>query len=116
MRLGSQRPGRGLSVVAAVRGRRVAIYARPGADHPFRQLSSPTPQGSPRVLLVLRARPGWLQVSLPVRPNGSKGWIRSGGVRLAEDRWRVIVRLRQHLLLLERAGRVVGRMRIAAGR
>jgi hypothetical protein len=34
------------------------------------------------VFPVLESRPGWLLVRLPVRPNGTNGWIRSSDVKL----------------------------------
>src|SRR5262245_3803558 len=46
------------------------------------KLAAKTPLGSPRVLLVTKTQPGWVQVSLPVRPNGSTGWIEADTVRV----------------------------------
>ncbi|MEA2356333.1 MAG: hypothetical protein QOD61_2462, partial [Solirubrobacteraceae bacterium] len=63
-----------VSLVAQAIHPQVAIYARPGAARPERSLSSPNQYGVRRVFLVKRTRPGWLDVYLPMRPNGSTGW------------------------------------------
>lgn len=56
------------------------------------RLSAKTPLGSPRVLLVERTVPGWVQVQLPTRPNGSTGWVAASQVRIeaVDDRFTVI--------------------------
>jgi lipoprotein-anchoring transpeptidase ErfK/SrfK len=108
-------PPPGTSLVATARGRRLAVYWRPGGRAPRWWLGDRTAAGSPRVLLVHGRRAGWVELWLPVRPNGSTGWVRGSAVALAQDSWRLVVRLRQHRLLLLHDGRVVRRIRIAAG-
>ena len=39
----------------------------------------------PEAFLVLGQQPGWLQVELPVKPNGSTGWIPASAVHLRTD-------------------------------
>lgn len=83
------------SVVAHARVPQLAIYDGPGAV-PRRALANPQPSGAPLVLLVTEQRAGWLQVLLPVRPNGSTGWIRSDEVSLVANDFRIIVELGAH--------------------
>lgn len=45
-------------------------------------LSNRTRVGAPRVLLVVADAGEWLQVLLPLRPNGSVGWVRRADVDL----------------------------------
>ncbi|NUO97768.1 MAG: L,D-transpeptidase, partial [Nonomuraea sp.] len=54
-----------------------------------RTITSPNDYGATRVFLVERDEGEWLQVLLPIRPNGSKGWIRAADVTLAETSYRV---------------------------
>jgi lipoprotein-anchoring transpeptidase ErfK/SrfK len=112
---GAPSPPRGVSLVANVRGARpLAVYRRPGAARAARRLAV-TP--ATRVLLVRARRPGgWLQVLLPMRPNGSTGWVRGRRAALRANPYRIEVRLRAHRLTLRRGGRVVLRTPIGVGR
>src|SRR4051812_47456095 len=58
-----------------------AARSRPrGPAHPVARLKARTPDATDELVLVLastpdeRARP-WSRVRLPVRPNGTKGWV-----------------------------------------
>lgn len=53
------------------------------------RLPAATPLGSPRALLVRQVVPGWVEVLLPVRPNGSSGWVEARSVRV-EDTYDLI--------------------------
>jgi hypothetical protein len=48
----------------------------------------PPPLGSARVLLVLAVRGDWVRVALPIRPDGSTGWVRRAEVVLEAVRER----------------------------
>jgi len=65
-----------------------------------RTLADPQPSGAPLVFLVEERRPGWLRVQLPVRPNGSSGWVRTDQVRVAGVPYRLDVHLAAHRLEL----------------
>ena len=82
--------------------------------------------GGPMQLLVLDSMivkdPGrdpvrrlWVKVALPVRPNGTTGWIRADRVRLQRTRWRVVVDRSRRLATVFRSGRVMRRMRVVVG-
>jgi lipoprotein-anchoring transpeptidase ErfK/SrfK len=104
------------SVVAQVKTRQVQVYRHPGDRRPFAVLPGKTANGTPLVFLVKRRAAGWELVYLPVRPNGSTGWVRDGAVDLSLDPFRVTVSLRAHLLTVTRDGRIVRRERAAVGR
>jgi lipoprotein-anchoring transpeptidase ErfK/SrfK len=105
----------GISVLARVTHRSIAVYRRAGALRPVEILSNPNHYGFPRVLLVKRAAPAWLLVYLPQRPNGSTGWVRRRDVRLVRDPYRLRIDLRRHRITLLRAGVVIDRGRIGVG-
>jgi len=72
----------------------IAVYDAPDAPAPKQQLSNPTADGVVRVFLVDHGEgTDWLKVDLPVRPNGSTGFIKSSDVDLKEDYWRMLVEL-----------------------
>jgi lipoprotein-anchoring transpeptidase ErfK/SrfK len=95
---------------------RVGVFAIPGAAAPQRTLAHPQPSGAPLVFLVEEQRPGWLKVLLPVRPNGSSGWIRAAQVRLSYHDFRIVVRLGVHTITVYRGRRVIDREPVGIGR
>ncbi|MEA2297812.1 MAG: hypothetical protein QOF77_748 [Solirubrobacteraceae bacterium] len=104
----------GFSLVAQARHGRVGLYRGPGSHRLVRMLHSPDGR-FPLVLLVKQARPGWLQVYLPVRPNQSTGWIRQADVSLRYDGYRVEVDVHRRRLSVWRSGVVLDRQPIGVG-
>jgi hypothetical protein len=80
-----------------------------------------TPWGAnPSWLLVLgcasdEAGREWLRVLLPIRPNGSTGWMRRDYVLTGRSEYRLEVRTRRAELLVFRAGRLVRRVGAVVG-
>jgi lipoprotein-anchoring transpeptidase ErfK/SrfK len=105
-----------VSIVAHAVGSRIAVFRTPLSARPFRVYSSPVASGAPLVFLVRRRAPGWEEVRLPSRPNGSVGWVHSRAVALSLDPYRVAVSLRRHRITVWRRGRVLIRAAAAAGR
>lgn len=81
------------SVVAHALVAELPIYGAPGAQVASLALPNPQRSGAPLVLLVTEERAGWLQVLLPIRPNGSIGWIRAEQASLVTHDFRIIVEL-----------------------
>jgi lipoprotein-anchoring transpeptidase ErfK/SrfK len=104
------------STVAQATVRRVAVYTTPGAAAPTRTLANPQPSSAPLVFLVQGQRPGWLRVLLPVRPNGSSGWIHTAQVRLSHHDFRIIVALGAHMVTVYRGTRIIDREPVGIGR
>lgn len=67
-------------------------------------LSAKTDYGLPRTLLATAVQPGWMQVLLPIRPNGSQGWVRSGDVTTSTTDYAMRIQLGTHHLTLVKAG------------
>ncbi|MFF5243937.1 L,D-transpeptidase [Streptosporangium sp. NPDC000095] len=76
------------SKIASVKRARITVY-RNKEGVVQRTITSPNDYGATRVFLVDRDEGEWMRVLLPVRPNGSKGWIRATDVTLAETSHRV---------------------------
>jgi lipoprotein-anchoring transpeptidase ErfK/SrfK len=84
---------------ATARGADVAVYdRRDGAV--TRHLANPQPSGAPLTFLVKRRGFVWLEVYLPVRPNGATGWVRARDVTVAGMPYRVDVLRGAHRLRL----------------
>lgn len=86
----------------------IDAYASPDSDAEVSHtLDHPTERGVPRVFLVEERRDGWLKVLLPVRPNGSTGWIREDEVELAWNPYRIHVDLEDFQLTIHREEELV---------
>ncbi len=95
------------SIVAEAKVPVVAVYRTPSAKRAFLRLSNPTGHGGPLVFLVKERRPGWEKVYLPVRPNGSTGWIRDAQVTLALNTYRVRVSLGAHTITVWNGKKII---------
>jgi hypothetical protein len=88
-------------IVAVAKIPQVAVYDAPDVSgaRPSHVLRNPTWEGYGLSFLVDESRTdGWLKVNVPVRPNGTTGWIQSADVDLAAVRARVEISLSQHRL------------------
>jgi lipoprotein-anchoring transpeptidase ErfK/SrfK len=57
------------------------------------RFANPTSLGEPFTMLVTEGRGDWLRVELPVRPNGTPGWVRRSEVTLSTVTTRVEIHL-----------------------
>ena len=67
------------------------------------------------VLLALDAGSAWLHVQLPVRPNGTTGYVRVRDVRLSSHSFAMEIALADHELLVTEAGEEVLRTPVGVG-
>jgi lipoprotein-anchoring transpeptidase ErfK/SrfK len=104
------------SIVAHATGKRVDVYVKPGASSVQRRLSNPIPDGGPLIFLVAEQRQRWLKVFLPVRPNGSTGWVRARQVRLFEHHFHIVVALKAHMITVYRRATVILREPVGVGK
>jgi lipoprotein-anchoring transpeptidase ErfK/SrfK len=109
-----QHPGE--SIVATAVTRSVPVYRSPSARRPFKRLANPTSVGAPLVFLVRSRGHGWERVYLPIRPDGSTGWVRDRDVSLAWNPYSLVARLGRHQLVLRKDGRVASRFPAGVGR
>jgi lipoprotein-anchoring transpeptidase ErfK/SrfK len=63
----------------------------------------------PRTFLVTdqTSRPGWLNVLLPIRPNGASGWIKASDVTLGTSDFEIKIELAAHKLTLYKLGQPI---------
>nr|WP_297426169.1 L,D-transpeptidase family protein [uncultured Actinotalea sp.] len=82
---------------------------------PVETFTHPTATGAPLTFLVLEEQDGWVQVQLPVRPNGTTGWLPAEAVELAAVPYRLEIDTAANELTLVRGGVAVRTFRVAAG-
>jgi lipoprotein-anchoring transpeptidase ErfK/SrfK len=112
-----------VSTVAQVVTDQVSIYKAPQTgDGPTQVLANPwrvepsnPATAVPQVFLVTGQRPGWVQVLLPVRPNGSTGWIPAAQLQLRQTSYRIVVSLSRHQITVTNANDVVYQGPVAIG-
>jgi lipoprotein-anchoring transpeptidase ErfK/SrfK len=102
------------SLVATAAVAKVAVYASPGGRL-VTTVRSPQASGFPLVFLAIQDTGDWLQVYLPLRPNGSSGWIAKRDVSLTYHDYRIVVELGAHKLTVYKAGAVVMNEPIGVG-
>ena len=89
---------------------RANVRAKPGAGKIVWKANIETKWGhGPQQLLVLKRAfdkhgEAWLKVRLPIRPNGSAGWIRADFVRQRWTPWWIGISLHQRLVSVYRLG------------
>ena len=105
----------GLSEVAHVRVRRLAVYRSPHAKRAELVLRRRDENGTQRAFLVRETKGDWVRVFLPTRPNGSQGWVKRRSVRVYTNGYRLVVRLGSHQLRLWRGDRLLARYPVAVG-
>jgi hypothetical protein len=88
------------SLVARAHVAKVAVYAKPNAPQPLREFTNPPAIASvpgrrvAQVFLVEAQRDdGWVQVMLPIRPEGTSGWVRDSDVTITQVESRLRVEL-----------------------
>jgi hypothetical protein len=109
-------PGAPPDAVAVVAdGPALTVFATP-AGHPARaRLANPNAFGVPLVLLVLTTRPGWFEVSLPIRPDGATGWVRAADVTAYTVPYQITVVQHTHTATLWNDGRLVRSFTVGTG-
>lgn len=79
------------------------------------EFANPTRPGVPLVFLVEEKDGDWLRVSLPMRPNGSSGWIRADAVALNSLTYELEISTADHSVALIENGEEIARYDAAIG-
>lgn len=99
------------------------VYASPAGDAARIEIGPKTEAGAPTTFAIVGdasdpsklPSPGWYEVALPTRPNGSTGWVPIDTVTVARTDLRLFVDLRGRTLRVERNGVGVFTTDIAIG-
>jgi L,D-transpeptidase catalytic domain len=96
--------------------RSVGVYDSVDSKIASRTLPATTILGTPTVIDVLDGPvAGWALVSLPGRPNGSKGWIRSEDLSLSVVSGKITVDLSSRRLTYRESGTLILTTTVAVG-
>lgn len=79
------------------------------------EFANPVRPGIPLVFLVEEAQDGWLRVQLPMRPNGTSGWIPAAEVDINTLHYALEVRTSERAVVLTEDGEEIARYEAAIG-
>jgi lipoprotein-anchoring transpeptidase ErfK/SrfK len=106
----------GTSLVADVLGSSVPVYANPTGGPVVNRIAGSNVLGQREALLVTDASvPGWYQVEVPVKPNGSTGWVQASSVTTRTVTYFIRVHQSQFKLDLYNNGAVQQSFTVAVG-
>lgn len=114
-------PAEGLYSVAFAKSAQLAVHDSPDQPQPSRTLPNPVPpKDAPLALYVVDEQPDeqpeWLKVLLPVRPNGSAGWVRRSEVTVRKHDFSIVVELGAHRLTVRKGEEVFAQEPVAVGK
>jgi len=110
-----------VSFIAQPVGSEIAVHQQPDAASPSEPYPNPWKyeEGSdatvPQVFLVESRQAGWVQVLLPVRPNGTTGWVRKKDVTLTPNRYSIDVSLSQNQITVHDGNVILLQEPVAVG-
>jgi lipoprotein-anchoring transpeptidase ErfK/SrfK len=110
-----------VSLIARVRVPNIAVYGTPASPQPSRNFANPWPLNNDAklpvelVFLVEQHQGAWLKVLLPIRPNGTTGWVHTRDVALQQDQFRITVELHMHRLTVYNGDAVMLTDSVAVG-
>ncbi len=101
----------------------VPVFDSPTAAQPSRELENPwlvdptVPTSKvTQVFLVKDQKPsGWVEVLLPVRPNGSTGWVKAADVTVTPNTYAIKIELGAHEITVTNADKIVYSGPVAVG-
>jgi len=112
----------GVSVIAQVRAPLAGVFDDPSSAQPKMTFGptwnlddDPSKPTVPEVFLVQEQRPGWVRVLLPIRPNGSSGWMHADDLQLAQSPYHIQVDIAAHQITAFNATQVIYQGPVAVG-
>jgi lipoprotein-anchoring transpeptidase ErfK/SrfK len=94
----------------------IAVYETPTATKPLTTLKNPVRGKIPLVFVAEGKTPNRLLVQLPIRPNGSRGWIDITKVSLAAHEYRIDVSLSTFELVARNGDDIILKASVGVGR
>jgi hypothetical protein len=105
-----------LSWVATAEVEELGVYHQRTDDRPSLTMQNPTKVGGPLVFLARYETDAWVNVLLPVRPNGTTGWVRKDDVSMSYHQYRIEVTLDEFSLEVYHANKSIYEATIGVAR
>ena len=102
------------SLVAQATVDSIEVFESIDSAEPKLQLDNPIASGGPLVFLVDEVADEWVKVLLPVRPNGSIGYVRADDITLSRHNYRIKVEIAETNLKILHRGELFFETRVAA--
>lgn len=94
----------------------IQVYSAPDEASSSQTLKGHNSIDQPSVFLVVDQQPGWYHVLIPVKPNGSTGWVRASDVQVTTNRNYLRVSISQFRIDLYTGGAWQKGYRVAVGK
>lgn len=104
------------TIVASVKAKSINVYDAPGAPKARWVLNNATNFSGRHVFVVLANQGDWMKVAVPVRPNGTTGFVRTADVNLATHDFAIVVSLNNRRLTLYKGGQAVLQEKVGIGK
>lgn len=105
-----------VSLVADVSVRTIPVYGAPAVGKVLADVPDVNILGQTEALLVTDASvPGWYEVEVPVKPNGSQGWVQASDVTIRQDPYYLRVYQSRFRLELYKGGVLQKAFTVAVG-
>jgi lipoprotein-anchoring transpeptidase ErfK/SrfK len=108
-------PGAESALVAEPIEKTILVRKKPDFSTPGIVLSSGGSVSGELGLLIVGESNGWWKVLMPVRPNGTVGWVQQSSVRTSQVNERIVVDLSANTITLYDSGKVVRSESAATG-
>ncbi len=102
------------SLVATGNEATVAVHTKPEGKV-VESFENPTSTGVPLTFMVVSTKKDWVEVQLPVRPNGRTAWVSADEVSLTEVTYSLKVSTENKTLELYRADDLIESFSVATG-
>jgi lipoprotein-anchoring transpeptidase ErfK/SrfK len=106
-----------VSTVAEAQFSKAVIYDSADAASTHHELDNPPgPYFKTNLVFLVESQAGdWLHVYLPVRPNGSMGWIPTNQVKLTQHNYRVVVETTAHRITVYKGWQIIDQEPVGIG-
>ncbi len=103
------------TIVAAAKARLTSVYPSVGATKASFTLDNRKNFSGRHVFVVLGQQGQWLQVRVPVRPNGQTGWVKAADVALYQHDYAIVISLSGRSMVVYKGGKEFMRETVAVG-
>jgi lipoprotein-anchoring transpeptidase ErfK/SrfK len=111
----------GSTYIAQAVGAQVHVYSGPSVPTPAETLPNPWPLNDDPSLpvqqdfLIEAQQPGWVEVLLPERPNGKRGWIPASEVTVVSNEYHIEVSRFFHQITVYKGAQIAYQGPVAVG-